>query len=152
MAHQKTTQSISERQLQEALIEAAGWGGWLAFHPYDSRRSAPGFPDLVLVRPPELIFWELKSAKGRVTPDQHQWIDALEQVPNIEAAVIRPHNLDSALRRLTRRPTPAVTESNPSIIEQVACAAAGHVWAMSGTTAERQKCVVCGTTNHEERP
>ncbi len=36
----------------------------------------PGFPDLVLVRK-VVIYAELKSKTGRLTPEQKQWLDAL---------------------------------------------------------------------------
>jgi hypothetical protein len=47
------------------------------YHPYDSRRSVPGFPDLVLVGRSGLAFRELKSQTGTVSPDQRQWGYAL---------------------------------------------------------------------------
>lgn len=35
-----------------------------------------GFPDLVLVKPPRLIFAELK-VKGKPRPEQNEWLKAL---------------------------------------------------------------------------
>jgi hypothetical protein len=69
-----------------------------AYHTHDSRRSQAGFPDLVLVRPPRLIFAELKTAKGRVSPAQGEWLEDLGHVaskvgPRIEVAVWRPDDL-----------------------------------------------------------
>lgn len=66
-----------EKDLQEAILAYARPRSWLAYHTYDSRRSAAGFPDLVLVRGPRLICAELKKQNGRVTPDQEKWLDAL---------------------------------------------------------------------------
>ena len=47
----------------------------------DSRRimglGAEGFLDLVLCKPPRLVFAELKSRDGRLTADQAAWADAL---------------------------------------------------------------------------
>lgn len=89
----------SERGFQAAVLEFAALRGWLCFHPFDSRRSQAGFPDLVLVRD-RVIFVELKAPQGRISPDQHQWIDALENAgaqvyvwrpadwPEIEAALL----------------------------------------------------------------
>lgn len=68
---------MSETQLQSAIIEMAKLFGWLYYHTYDSRRSASGFPDLVLVRGRRLIFAELKSDTGTVSPAQRDWIGAL---------------------------------------------------------------------------
>jgi hypothetical protein len=68
---------VTERQLQNAILEAAALLGWRSYHTFDSRRSQPGFPDLVLVRTGHLIFAELKAAKGRVSDQQQQWLDEL---------------------------------------------------------------------------
>jgi hypothetical protein len=58
---------VNERSFQGAVIELAQLGGFLAYHTYDSRRSAKGFPDLVLVRGERLLFAELEIDTGRVT-------------------------------------------------------------------------------------
>ncbi|MCU1488930.1 MAG: hypothetical protein JWM85_335 [Acidimicrobiaceae bacterium] len=68
----------SEAQFEAAVVEFAKLCGWKVFHPFDSRRSEPGFPDLTLVRAGRLIFAELKSDKGRVKPEQQAWLDALD--------------------------------------------------------------------------
>lgn len=73
-------QAQSERDFQAAVVEYAQLCGWLTYHTHDSRRSNPGFPDLVLVRGRSLIFAELKSARGRVTSDQQTWLTALAAV------------------------------------------------------------------------
>lgn len=51
--------------------------GVLYFHVYDSRRSMPGFPDLLLVGSGGFAFRELKSDTGTLRPEQRQWRDAL---------------------------------------------------------------------------
>lgn len=78
---------ISEREFQAQVKELALWNGWLVYHTFDSRRSDAGFPDLVLARGQQLIFAELKSAKGRVTAEQQAWLDALGRVA---AALVQP--------------------------------------------------------------
>lgn len=72
---------MRERDLQQAVIDLARLLGWLAYHPYDSRRSEPGFPDLVLVHPAKgrVLYRELKSERGRLSPAQRKWISALNQ-------------------------------------------------------------------------
>lgn len=81
---------LTERQLQDAIVQTARLLGWLTYHTYDSRRSDPGFPDLVLVRGPRLIFAELKTEKGRMTAEQEHWRDLLQAVTAVEAYLWRP--------------------------------------------------------------
>ena len=96
---------LSEKDFQGQVVKAAEALGWLSFHAYDSRRSAQGWPDLVLVRPPRLLFVELKSDKGKLTPDQVVWMEALARVETagggIECYVWRPADFDNALRVLS---------------------------------------------------
>jgi len=95
---------MSEKQLQEAIRQAASLFGWRCYHTHDSRRSPEGFPDLVLVGHGTLCFWELKSDRGRLSPEQKAWLDALSQVegpPRVE--VIRPADLDRCLALLQKK-------------------------------------------------
>ena len=69
---------MTEKQFQSHIVHFAKMRGWLVYHTHDSRRSEPGFPDLVLVRG-RVLFRELKTDKGRVTPDQKAWAASLEQ-------------------------------------------------------------------------
>jgi hypothetical protein len=112
---------IAEDALQEQVLHIAELYGWLAYHTHDSRRSQPGFPDLVLIRSPELIFAELKSERGRVRPDQAKWLAHLTgltvEVENvlahltavggnsslaIDSYVWRPSDFDDIVARLSR--------------------------------------------------
>ena len=61
---------MSEADLQSQVTELAEKTGWLFYHTYRSDRSPAGFPDLVLVRPPRLLFVELKKQKAKRTPAQ----------------------------------------------------------------------------------
>lgn len=79
---------ISERALLSGVMKLARLKGWLAYHTHDSRHSPSGFPDLVLVRDGQIVFVELKTKKGKVSPAQSQWIDALRKCA--ETYVWRP--------------------------------------------------------------
>lgn len=94
---------ITEAELQALIVEAAKAFGWLIYHTHDSRHSAAGFPDLVLVRDGELLFVELKSAKGKISAAQTEWLALLGTVASIDVAMWRPHDLTDALARLARR-------------------------------------------------
>lgn len=69
-----------EAAFQRQVEQLAAYYGWRSYHTHNSQRSAPGFPDLVLVRDLELIFAELKTEKGRASVAQQEWIKALGAV------------------------------------------------------------------------
>jgi hypothetical protein len=46
--------------------------GLWAYHPRSSKGSEPGWPDWVIIGPHKVIFRELKSESGKVTPEQAQ--------------------------------------------------------------------------------
>ena len=86
--------AVSERDFQRQVVELAELTGWRTYHTYDSRRSNPGFPDLVLVRAPRVIFAELKREKGRVTVAQRDWARVLRACPGVEYYLWRPSGWD----------------------------------------------------------
>ena len=61
-----------------------------------------GFPDLVLLRAPRLLFAEAKSAKGRLSPEQAAWLELLRQVPGVEVKTWRPSMWDEIETELRR--------------------------------------------------
>lgn len=93
---------IPEKAFQASLVRLARLLDYHVYHPFDSRRSEAGFPDLVLLRPPRLIFVEVKSERGRVTEAQRAWLDALRGCPSVEAYVWRPSDADRAYQILQR--------------------------------------------------
>ena len=108
---------MTEKQLQGAVVEYARLGGWLVCHTHDSRRSEPGYPDLCMVRDGRLVFAELKSAKGRTTTAQDDWLEALAEVGGCaEVYLWRPDDwssgrIERCLRDLTP-PTGGVTPAS----------------------------------------
>jgi hypothetical protein len=72
--------ATTERDFQRQVVELATLCRWRVYHTYDSRRSNPGFPDLVLVRDGIVVFAELKNQAGRLTDDQREWLAALTRV------------------------------------------------------------------------
>ena len=57
---------MSEKEFQAQVVQAARMLRWMVSHMTLPQRSEPGVPDLLLVRPPRVIFAELKSEKGRL--------------------------------------------------------------------------------------
>lgn len=93
---------VTERELSEAVRELATMFGWeFQYHTYDSRRSEPGFPDLVLVRPGDWTYFvELKTERGRVKPEQEAWVDAINSTGDVAAWIWRPSDLEEIARVL----------------------------------------------------
>jgi hypothetical protein len=69
---------VIEKQFQTAVVDMARWLGWSVYHTHDSRRSEPGFPDLVLVSD-RVIFAELKTTTGVLAPAQRRWLERLAE-------------------------------------------------------------------------
>ena len=93
--------AMTERELEHgvrALLADLPSLRW--YHTFNSRRSPSGFPDLVIVGN-RVIYRELKTAKGKVTDAQAEWLHALVLAEQ-DACVWRPADLLSGLigRRL----------------------------------------------------
>lgn len=84
---------LTEKAWQSQVLTLARVYGWRSYHVFDSRRSVPGFPDLVLVRRPRVIFAELKTDRGRLTDEQRGWLADLGDCP-VESYVWRPRDAD----------------------------------------------------------
>lgn len=87
----KVADSWTEKQFQEVVVKRARAHGWLVYHTFDSRRSEPGFPDLVLVRD-RIVFRELKTNQGRLSPYQSRFLAALKAA-GADVGVWRPSDL-----------------------------------------------------------
>jgi hypothetical protein len=94
---------VTEAQFLEQVLQLAKIFGWRTapFRPAKTTHGwrtavqgdGKGFPDLVLVRPPQIIFAELKSAKGSIGPEQAEWLTDIDGC-DIPAYVWRPRDLD----------------------------------------------------------
>jgi hypothetical protein len=64
------------------VLELAAIYGWRAYHPFLSKWSEKGFPDLTLIRTRDrrLLFAELKRDGGKLTEHQASWLDDLREV------------------------------------------------------------------------
>jgi hypothetical protein len=89
------TQVISERDLAGYVRDVAKALGWRRYHTWLSKNSPAGFPDEVLLRPPRLIFAELKSERGKLRAEQEAWLAELRHVPGIEVYEWRPEDMDA---------------------------------------------------------
>jgi len=73
----------------------------LVYHTHDSRHSAAGFPDLVILLPGKLIFAELKAEGKELSEDQQAWMDGLAQVERLGWYVWQPHQMSAVLEAIT---------------------------------------------------
>ena len=92
----------NEKHFQGSIVSAARQLGWRAYHTYDSRRSAPGFPDLVLVRGRRIVYAELKSERGVMSAAQYQWLRDLVCAGQ-DVFLWRPSDWDAILAELQIR-------------------------------------------------
>lgn len=99
---------LTEKAFQAQVVALASYLGWTHYHTHDSRRSPAGFPDLVLVKAGEpVLFVELKTDVGKLTPAQRYWIALLDDAEGCEVWLWQPkwwHILERRLRgeRLTQ--------------------------------------------------
>ena len=77
---------VTEANWQNTVVELAQTLGYThIYHTWDSRHSAAGFLDLVMVRPGDwydslkqrVVYLECKGTKGQPTVDQQDWIETL---------------------------------------------------------------------------
>jgi len=85
---------VNEKEFSQTVVEYAQACHWLVFRTWNSLHSPAGEPDLRMVRPPRVIFAELKREKGKVTKKQQEALELLEQCPGVETYVWRPSDWD----------------------------------------------------------
>jgi len=92
---------ISEKVFRHQVIELCKLFGWKHYFTWTSIHSPKGFPDLVMVRE-RILFAELKTRKGKVTPNQQEWLDALKEAKQ-EVYLWRPADFDEIAIILQRK-------------------------------------------------
>lgn len=65
---------LTEADLQAQVTSMCAQLGLYHYHPHDSRRSAAGWPDSVIIsgRAGRIMFRELKTQAGKLTPEQRK--------------------------------------------------------------------------------
>ena len=105
---------MTEAQFQRSVIELAQLNGWRVFHARKAQNGkgqwrtpvaadGAGFPDLVLVKH-TIIFAELKTDTGRLSPTQREWFNALTRAHASVVEVWRPKDWPHIERVLTGKP------------------------------------------------
>lgn len=88
----------TEAEFQRLVLDTATLFGWESMHVrrsvvrdgrWATATSVPGWPDLILWRPGDLLFVELKTDRGRISPDQRRVLASLAE-SGAEVHVWRP--------------------------------------------------------------
>lgn len=82
----------TEAEWQAFVTDCLDLGGWKWHHETDSRKSKAGFPDLIAVKGEQMLALELKTERGRLRPEQTEWLLALSRIPGCRAGVVRPQS------------------------------------------------------------
>lgn len=104
MTPRQRRSGMTEAMLQSSVLELCRTYRLLAFHVYDSRRSAGiGFPDLCIAGPGGVVFAELKNDVLAPTPEQMTWLGMLVE-GGAEAYLWRPEQwLDGTIAAVLAR-------------------------------------------------
>lgn len=96
--------NVSEAAFQALIVDLAERFGWVCWHDNDPRRNDAGLPDLLLLGGPSgrsILWWELKTAKGRLRPEQAAMGERLLRCGQ-RWAVIRPSDWEEIVTTLTK--------------------------------------------------
>jgi hypothetical protein len=117
--------SRTEKEFQQWLTGVAEKHGWMVNHVrpalvkgrWVTNTTLKGWPDLTLIRPPQLLFLELKRDRQAVAdapPEQQQVIAALQQCPGVLAYIVCPDDMPHLARILgTKRANLAPVNALP---------------------------------------
>ena len=101
----KINKSMSEAEYLAQIISLLELLGWEYYHVFEqrayARRTSKGFPDIVAIRHTRVLFLEVKSERGKVSPEQKTWLNALKATGN-EAYVLRPSDWEAVVALLKR--------------------------------------------------
>ena len=92
--------SLSEKDFSKQVKDLASVFHWHLYHTWTSIHSAKGFPDLVMVKPPRLIFCELKNETGKLTESQEEWGELLKACPGVEYHCWKPSQWETIIELL----------------------------------------------------
>lgn len=87
---------ITEKQFLDQVRDLAKIYQWRFYHPFLSKWSERGWPDVTLLRGRRLILAELKTDKrsSKISQAQAQWLWALRKVLGIEVYIWRPRDME----------------------------------------------------------
>ena len=102
---------VDESAFQKHVVNYATKLGWNINK--NTVADQPGFPDLMLVKEPQIIYAELKTERGKVSIEQWKWLWRLTDSGQ-EAYVWRPSDLRFILERLRIEPDEDEDKESPT--------------------------------------
>lgn len=104
------TRYATEAEMLKLFADLAGAGGGMMFHVRDARRQrVTGLTDVLLILPPVIGFFELKTMRDSLRPDQGDLLQLLTRCDRIESGIVRPvpkqeseMTMDEAVWRIVR--------------------------------------------------
>lgn len=81
---------VPEDRVLKAVRHHALTNGYLFYHTHDSRGSDKGLPDVIATNGTRILFAELKSSTGKLTPEQNVWLKMLENTGLVDVRIWRP--------------------------------------------------------------
>ena len=102
---------VTEADLREQIRDLCKLFGWRFLFTWTSIHSPKGMLDLFLINAEQkrVIFAELKSEKGKMTPEQQQVFDELKACGQ-EVYVWKPHDIENIARLLKQETAGALIE------------------------------------------
>ena len=91
---------ITEKEFMSQIRDLAKIYHWKWYHPFLSKWSERGYPDITLIRPPRIIFAEIKRETGKLTASQQEWAELLQACPGVEYYCWKPSDFDWVLALL----------------------------------------------------
>lgn len=111
-----TASLTDEAAFQVRVVSMLTAHGYRVYHTHDSRRSEPGFPDLLAIRGGRLLAIELKVGRRQVTAEQREWLRLFDGVREVTALTLRGSatggdDLSAFENLIRRRHVPRGTEA-----------------------------------------
>ena len=113
-----------EKDFQRRVIELARLLGYRVYHHRPAMvgkrvvtalEGDPGLPDLILCKPPRLLFCELKVGRNKPSDAQSAWLGALGSCDGVESYLWRPEEWDAVVDVLrAKREGPSTMPGPPT--------------------------------------
>lgn len=117
---ERMLRAITEKVWTQQVVDMGRTFGWKIHHSLVgfgfsgkpiTLQGHKGLPDLLMVKPPRVVFMELKrQAVRELTPEQEEWIALLKKCPSVEVYIFRPGDVVQVAGVLSGRPVEGLEE------------------------------------------